>query len=294
MKKAVYEAIPLHPDESFTVREFNTPDNVLECPDTVRWHYHPEIEIAFVISGSGQRFVGDSIENYGPLDLVMIGPDMPHVWTRSDKEVATHCIVIQFKKDCFGAKFFEAPELRKINKMLTNARVGIQFSSECAKEIGQQMWRLLDATGSSRVTLLMQILESLARSACGRSLASVSFEGDVDIKMSRHLQLCHDYIIEHISETIRADEVARHLGMSSSSFSRHFRAVTDDTFVSFLNEVRVVSACKMLVDDSDKSIGEIAHLNGFPNLSNFNRRFREYHNMTPRDYRQKHARELAF
>lgn len=48
--------------------------------------FHPDIEILLVIKGTGTRFVGDSVEHFGPGDLVMIGQNVPHVWYSDEKK----------------------------------------------------------------------------------------------------------------------------------------------------------------------------------------------------------------
>ena len=47
--------------------------------------FHPEIEILYVVHGSGTRFVGDSVGRFGPGDLIMIGKNVPHLWYSDEK-----------------------------------------------------------------------------------------------------------------------------------------------------------------------------------------------------------------
>lgn len=49
------------------------------------WHYHPELEITYVIKSTGRRVVGDNVENFSPEDMVLSGPKLPHVWINDKK-----------------------------------------------------------------------------------------------------------------------------------------------------------------------------------------------------------------
>ena len=73
---------------------------------TVRWHFHPEYEIHLITATAGRVFVGDYVGQFGPNNLVMTGPNLPHNWL-SDVEpgttIAERCLVLQFT-----ARFVEA------------------------------------------------------------------------------------------------------------------------------------------------------------------------------------------
>ena len=41
------------------------------------WHYHPEFELTLTLNAQGQRYVGDSLEDFSAGDLVLTGPTQP-------------------------------------------------------------------------------------------------------------------------------------------------------------------------------------------------------------------------
>ena len=49
------------------------------------WHFHPESEIMLLEKSTGTRYVGDAIENFQVGDVVLLGPNLPHLW-RNSKE----------------------------------------------------------------------------------------------------------------------------------------------------------------------------------------------------------------
>ena len=97
------------------------------------------------------------------------------------------------------------------------------------------------------------------------------------------------YVKENLREDIKQSDVAELVAMTPQGFSRFFRATTGRTFVSFVNVMRIMEACRLLVN-TDEDIIDIAFKCGYANLSNFNRRFAELKNTTPREYRAQHSR----
>ena len=91
MNEFQQEIVPIHKEDLFII--LNHPNAKFDYPV----HYHPEYEINLVMNCTGTRVVGDSEEEFGDSDLVMVGPSLPHAW-KSDSKV-NHVITIQFSED---------------------------------------------------------------------------------------------------------------------------------------------------------------------------------------------------
>ena len=44
-----------------------------------RLHFHPEFQLTLILEGTGTLVVGDRIDRFQPLDLLLLGADVPHV-----------------------------------------------------------------------------------------------------------------------------------------------------------------------------------------------------------------------
>ena len=88
------------------------------------------------------------------------------------------------------------------------------------------------------------------------------------------------------------EEVAEHLGMTTTYFSRFFKQATGRGFVEFVNRLRVSKSCELL-SKSDKPVTDVCFESGFSNISNFNRRFQQLKGMTPSGYRKLAVQRLT-
>ena len=62
-----------------------------------------------------------------------------------------------------------------------------------------------------------------------------------------------------------------------------------DGFTNFVNRYRIEEACKMLLDEPDRSILSITYACGFNSRSAFYQAFQKFHEMSPGDYRRLHS-----
>ena len=122
--KPYFEKISAGPS-SFTAFQRSDP----EFP--FYWHYHPEFELTLIVDSHGQRLVGDGIADYGPGDLVLLGPNVPHSWRSGPVKSVTgevhRAVVVQFREDFLGPRFFELQEMEGVARLLRNASNGLAF-----------------------------------------------------------------------------------------------------------------------------------------------------------------------
>ena len=94
-----------------------------------------------------------------------------------------------------------------------------------------------------------------------------------------------EYLNSNYHRKVTLEEVATLVNMSVPSFARFIRARTGFSFVNCLNNIRVGSAARLLIDEPAETIASIAYRCGFNNLSNFNRIFKAKRGITPKEFR---------
>lgn len=251
-------------------------------------HRHKEFELNFIQNGKGvRRIVGDSVEEIGDFELVLIGgADLEHVWEQGkclSKDIRE--ITIQFSGDIFGTELLSKNQFASIRRMLRRAEHGLVFPIATIMKVYSVLDTLADE--NERFVQFLKslyLLYELSISDGSRVLASSSFAHSARNVESRRVEKVKQYIHDHYAEPLKLADLAALVGMSPVSFSRFFRQRTGRTLSDYIVDIRLGYAARMLVD-STKNISEICYECGFNNLSNFNRTFKAKRNYTPRDFR---------
>ena len=279
--KAILEKISHDRNRSFVLFEFQ--NRRFDCP----FHYHPEIELTLIAGSSGHRYVGDHIGRFAPGDLVLMGPELPHMYISDAKfSGQAHSIVLQFLPTCLGSHFFQLGELKGIRHLFERSRVGLSFHGRTRDKVAPLLVQLNGLDGFARLVAFLNILEILARSKEFRVLASPTYSPSLTLYQGERINQVCELVSRKFKEGITQSEAARTARMSAPSFSRFFRRATNRTFRAFLNEVRIGHASQMLLE-TDRTVTEVCYDSGFGNLSNFNRQFLKLRKVSPRAYRRK-------
>ncbi len=255
---------------------------------TVRWHFHPEYEVHLVVATSGRYFVGDFIGEFGPGNLILTGPNLPHNWISDLPEgqsVPVRGQIIQFTEEFIENLMPVLPETAEFQELLVNSRRGLLFGMGTVRQVAPMMGELMTVRGARRVELFLGIMCALNRAKDVEPLASASYVPDPSGYMSTGMNKVLAYLRDHLTENFREAELARIAGLTTSAFSRSFRRHTGMTPIQYISRLRINLACQLLSDTS-MSITKICYELGFNNLSNFNRQFLNQKGMPPTGFRK--------
>ena len=250
------------------------------------WHYHPQYELTYIQEGSGMRLVGDSYEPFSPGDLVLLGPNLPHTWV-SNKAEAGCCraLVVQFPAALIRP-LQAYREWAPIDKMLQRASSGLWWAHLAdGFDAEPLMQRIIDGSNMETLISLMTLLNELQQHpAVPVASAAYVLAGHGEVAASR-LNEVFQYVQKNFGGAISLQQAASIAHLSTSAFCRFFKRASGKTFSDYVNEVRVASACSLLLS-TDMSVGFVAQHCGFENLAYFNRVFLKKKGVSPTAFRR--------
>ena len=256
------------------------------------WHYHPQYEIMLIEKSSGTRYVGDSITPYGDGDVTFMGANIPHLFrshpeyfdVKSKKRAKATVLYIS---DAFvNSDFFSLREMLAISELMQLSQRGLLIAGPSKAEIVRRIHKIANESG---MQLLIDFIELLYFIACKKEykvLSSLGFTHTLDKNDLSRLNRIFDYLLKNFHNNITLEDVSEIAYMSTTSFCRYFKERTNKTLITFLNEIRIGQACKLLIENKNMNVSQICYECGFNNLTNFDIQFKKLKKMNPLAFRE--------
>ena len=102
---------------------------------------------------------------------------------------------------------------------------------------------------------------------------------------SGSIQRALHYLNAHYNHDISLEEIAEHISVSPTWFSRQFKKEMGIGYAAYVTKMRLNKACQLLVE-TDTGITDIAQLTGFSSQQYFTRVFTRQMNLSPGEYRR--------
>ncbi len=156
------------------------------------------------------------------------------------------------------------------------------------KQQSYQFTQLLStaATPAPAPAFLLTAAKDLSGALISSILAKINTQQPIiQAQDTNRIDAVYKYVRSHFTESTQLEEIAAEVNMTIPSFCRYFKKVTGKTFTEFVNEFRIVHACKLLSEEQF-SISEVCYESGFNNFSHFNRLFKQKTGKNPNAYRK--------
>ena len=135
------------------------------------------------------------------------------------------------------------------------------------------------AADSELTRLLHELVEQVMQIACP--------EKTVDYQASQEelVRNVHHYLVEHLSERVTIDALARQFLMNPTTLKQVFKRTYGETIAAHMKRHRMEAAAGLLLQTQD-DIAAVAQAVGYESQSRFSAAFREEYGVLPTEYRR--------
>ena len=237
-------------------------------------NWHENVELLHIIRGSGNIFLDGKPILVGSGDTVVVNANKIHRITSID-ELEYYCLIIDRSfcisnhVDTNAISFKDLIHDEDVSALIN--KFACEFVNRKEENFSVQMLR---ATA-------LEIIAVLCRRHRLYTPTPLS-----DTHVMSCIKKAIGYINSESHRDISLEEISSFVNLSKYYFARQFKQITNQTFVSYVNLVRCEKA-KILLTQTNESIGSISARCGFSGQSYFTRVFRAYTGMLPAQYRAK-------
>lgn len=257
-------------------------------------HWHMEMEIIFVKSGTGTVIINFIPQLLQDGDILIIPPGLLHSIEQKDSLSFSYYTVlfdlnmlISGTSDICSINFIiplikgkDLPPVKINQESPNSAELTI-----CLKNLIQCHFKRPLGYELSVKSQLFQLLFFIVNNRLMTTPDS-SLSSNPEMKK---LKIVISYIETNYFRSITLEEVSSLLNYSTSHFMKFFKSSTNTSFITYLNNYRLNVASELLLT-TNHAILNISELVGFENHSYFIRAFKRKYHLTPAAFRKKYIR----
>ncbi len=254
------------------------------------FHFHRLCELTWVEKGRGQLIIGDYVGNFSPGEIILVSPELPHLWKCDDiyynghKNYYTQAFGLYFPDTLADMVTDDDTSIHLYNDLVRKSERGLRFFGKTKAVVTEKLTELVEASGLLQLGIFLQMIDILARSEEYDVLASVGYRKSFNFNDVDRFNDVYQFLLNNFHRDIALEEVSRICNMTPNSFCRFFKQKTQKTFTLFLNEIRVGHAKKML-QNKNYTIKDICYACGYNNPVNFFNFFKQIVKQTPKEFR---------
>ena len=237
-------------------------------------HYHNMYEIYFLAAGRCRYFIENKLFEVEAGDLILIPHGTIH------KTIYQHAATDRHLLN-FSASYIPPALLTEVRALFSQTiyRPSKELLPTVAAVFSKIAAEHQNTDSYSKLLLCSYMAELFSLMLRNPSADKVSRRANTPIEQATQ------YISANYQSALTLEQVAAQANLSPSYFSRLFKSTTGFGFKEYLTLLRLKQAQSLLIH-SDMSICEIAYECGFNDSNYFSSVFRDFHNISPLNYRK--------
>lgn len=256
-------------------------------------HTQPTWELSYIERGWGMRHIGDKVSPFSDGDLVLVPPEMPHIWNfapdSGDDDGNIANITLTLSQDFINRASGAFEGFHSIGEYFSRLDHSIEFGNREAKE--RVISLMKSAQGKSEMeqaAISLQILAVIVQ--------------DKDETDTGHFEreLTGGTLVDDIKAFVQCNYkrnlttavAARRAGMTVSGFCAFWKKHCGESFMQHLIRIRIENATYLLSNTS-LNISEVCYESGFSDVPYFNRVFKRLKGSSPSEYRRKFKQDAT-
>lgn len=249
-------------------------------------HWHPDLELLCVYSGSMDVFINGQIVHLSTGECIFINSRRLHYHFSGERNDCKYFLVIIDLSAMHKQNSIVSAFLRKKFNLNVADYLILHHDIPWEREVIKSVKALHKAMNEDEINPL-RLLE-LGCGICaniGEHIADSDKNEDSGEGQVTFLNMIA-YIHNHFSERITLENIAAAGAICRSKCCTIFKQQVKQSPTSYLIQYRIAKSCEFL-RNSDMSIGEIANQCGFQSSSYFTNVFQKHTNCSPREYRMR-------
>lgn len=113
---------------------------------------------------------------------------------------------------------------------------------------------------------------------------NIEHQNENEVFLSKLQSIVEEHLLDN---EVMKEKISTEMAMSRATLYRKLKGLTNQSISEFVRSIRIKKA-SLIILNSSKSISEVAYSVGFNDLKYFRQCFAEAHQMSPREYRNKH------
>ncbi len=269
-------------------------------------HNHDFYEINVILEGEGRHYIENNDCPATAGSVFVLPPYIKHGYYSQNNDLLIFNLGLsKLFMTKYGNKLYALEEYSMLFEIEPKIRENfsdtflLKLSPEELEKITHEINGLIECE-SSTYSGIESVKEARAFALIGR-LTEIAHKNNVlrkekkaptkDSELTMIMIKSIEYIHKNYSEKISVEELAQRSAMSKISYLRYFKKLFNATPYDYILKYRIRSA-KKLIKETDKSLSFIAQEVGFYDLSHFEHYFTKFEQITPTEYRRKHARDF--